>query len=309
MTFKLIVLGCNSAKPILTRHPSAYVLNINDNLFLIDCGEGTQIQFLKYKIKISKINHIFISHLHGDHYLGLMGIIDSFALNNRTKPLYIYGVPKLAEIIKVHFEATGSSFNGIDAPFPIIFRALHENIPEVILNNDEIIVKTIVLEHRVPCLGFLFTEKPKLRKILPDKILQYNVPKTFIKQIKEGADFITANGQIVLNNELTTNPPNSNTFAYCSDTLYSEKVIEQIKDVDLLFHEATYLKDLTEKAYNWGHSTAEQAATVAKKANAKKLILGHFSSKYANTQLFLDEAKTIFEHTYLAQEGESYSLY
>ncbi len=305
-TFSVTILGSNSAMPVYDRHPSAQVLNINEQLYLIDCGEGTQIQLQKYNIRPSKINHIFISHLHGDHYLGLVPLLDTFALLGRTAPIHLYGPPLLIKVIDLHRTINGWTID--DAPYKIHFHPLDPLNSELILDSKKLIVKSIPMNHRVPCTGFLFEEKPKERKMLAEKITTFNIPYTAIPNIKKGADYTTTEGKVIPNEELTVPPPPTRSYAYCSDTAYNESILPIIKGVDLLYHEATYLEDRAELAAPRGHSTAKEAALIAQKAGVKKLLLGHFSSRYHELHPFVEEAKTVFEHSKLATEGHVFEV-
>lgn len=297
MTFTLTILGSSSALPTSDRYTSAHVLNVHEHLFLIDCGEGTQVRLRQFKLKFSKINHIFISHLHGDHFFGLSGLISSFNILGRKNPLHIYSFPELEEIIHQSLNSGGQELG-----FQIIFHTLQCNSLKTIYSDKHIEVCSFPLIHRIPTCGFLFKEKPKQRKILKSAIEEYHIPLEKIKEIKEGKGFETTNGT-VKNDMLTCplTPPSS--YAYCSDTLYNPEIVPFIKDVTLLYHEATFLEDYTERAKVTFHSTAIQAAKIAEAAHAGKLILGHFSVRYKDMEDFLKEAKTIFKNTELAFDG------
>lgn len=303
MTFELTVLGNNSAQPAYGRHPSAHLLNINETYYLIDCGEGTQMQLYRYGLKISKIKHIFISHLHGDHFLGLLPLLDSYNLSGRVQPLHLYGPPLLQQIIDLHLSITNWHYN-----YELVFHPITADQSVVLLDNKEVSIKTIILDHRLPCTGFLFAEKMRERKMRKDKIEQYQIPYTRIPAIKQGADFITVDQQVILHDELTISAAAPRSYAYCSDTAYTETILPIIQDVDLLYHEATYLSNLAAQAIARGHATAWQAATIAQKAKAKYLLLGHFSSRYVNLTPFTTEARTVFAESYLAEEGKQYRL-
>lgn len=303
MGFKLTILGSNSARPILARRPSAQVLQINEELFLIDCGEGTQLQMLKYGIKMSKINHIFISHLHGDHYLGLLGLLDTLALLERKSPIYIYGPPMLEQTIALHHQ-----ISGFPSPYPIIFQGLTANHSRVIYETTALSISTVALLHRIPCTGFVFREKPLSRRILKSKLIEYDIPFADIPNIKQGNDYTLPNGRILPNNELTDANRAPYSYAYCSDTAYFTDILPAIEKVSVLYHEATYLEDKAHKAAPRGHSTAKEAASIALQANAKRLILGHYSSSYQDISPFLTESRSIFEQSYLAIEGKVYDF-
>ncbi|MBL4654610.1 MAG: ribonuclease Z [Bacteroidia bacterium] len=300
--FELTILGTSSAAPTRNRQPTAQVLNVNDRLYLIDCGEATQIQLKRYKIKFSKIDHIFISHLHGDHYLGLLGLISSMHLEGRTSDLHIYGPKGLDEIINIQLKYSQSQLK-----YAIHFNEVDTEINKVLLSNNQITVSSIPLKHRIPCAGYLFQESQKQRKIRKDKLEEYQIPINQINDIKDGADYITESGEIIPNDELTLPPAPSRSLAYCSDTAYHEDIIPIIQGVDLLYHEATFMEDLSDRAHETNHSTTIEAGRIAHKAKVKKLIIGHFSARYADLEPLLEETKTVFENSYLAIEGETYS--
>ncbi len=306
MAVKLTVLGVNSASPAYGRHPSAQVLQVNEQLFLIDCGEGTQMRLNTFRIKSSKIRYIFITHMHGDHYLGLPALIDSFNLSGRTKALDIYGPPDLLKVLELHWSITGKT--QAQLPFPLSFHPVLADESSLLLETEAIEVSSVVLEHGIACTGFVFRQKPNDRKMIGEKIETYNIPYTAIPSIKKGADFVQEDGTIIPNKELTLDPLPPASYAYCSDTAYSESIVPHIKGVDVLYHEATYLKDKSLVALERGHSTAEQAAMIAQLAEVKYLLLGHFSSRYYELSPFLREARAIFPNTHLAEEGSTYEL-
>jgi ribonuclease Z len=293
------ILGSNSAVPAHNRHPTAQVLQTLDHTFLIDCGEGTQMQMNMFKIRRSKINQIFISHLHGDHYFGLIGLLTSFGLNHRTADLHIYSPTPLKEIINLQLDACKANLS-----YSLVFHNLENE--EIIFEDKKIVVESFKVNHRIECWGFLFREKKNLRKIDPKKIKKYNIPTSFYESLHEGKDYVTNDNKLIKNELLTTpvKPPKS--YAYCADTSYFEQIVEKIKGVDLLYHESTYLHALEEKAVSRFHSTAKQAAMIAKKAGAKKLIIGHFSSMYETLDEFKTEACDVFENTDIAEEGVCY---
>jgi ribonuclease Z len=301
--FELTILGCGSATPTSHRNPTAQLLNIAERFFLIDCGEATQIQLRRFKLKFQRINHIFISHLHGDHYLGLVGLISSMHLLGRTFDLHIYCPPELKEIIDVQLKHSQTYLK-----YNIIYHFHTYQNNELIFEDDKVEVRTIILNHRIPCCGFVFIEKPLSAHILKDKIEQYEIPVDQIFEIKGGADFITSSGEAIPNNELVTNKKKPRKYAYCSDTCYDERLIEFIKGADLLYHEATFMHDMLLRAKETYHSTALQAATIAQKAEVKTLMIGHYSARYKDLEPLLAEAKTVFENTVLAVEGESFRL-
>lgn len=303
MSFELTILGSSSATPLINRHPSAQVLNYRERFFLIDCGEGTQMQMLHYKIRMSKIHHILISHLHGDHYLGLMGLLFTMHLNGRTDELHLYGQPELMDIIELQLKLSNTILR-----FPLIFHPVQNYSPRLIYDDDEFQVSTIVLNHRIPCTGFLFREKHKLRKLNMDEVSKYEIPISKYNRIKAGEDFADQNGNIIKNETLTLPPPAVKSYAYCSDTLFEEDIIPYIKGADVLYHEATFGEDMSDRAKVTFHSTAMQAATIAKLADVKKLVIGHFSARYKDLQPLLDEAQKVFANTELAVEGSTLNI-
>ena len=303
MNFEVTILGSSSATPIFQRHPTAQVLNIRERFFLVDCGEGTQAQFLKYKVRLSKITHIFISHLHGDHYLGLVGLLSTMHLQGRTNEIHVYGQAELMDVIELQLRLSMTRLR-----YQIIFHPIKHFAPAIILEDEDMIVKTIILNHRIPCTGFLFKEKPKPRKLLVNKLLQYNIPFSFYGKLKDGFDYRDVDGNVIANDELTISSRAPRSYAFCSDTVYDESIINEIRGVDLLYHEATFLHDMVERAQTTFHTTSLQAATIAKKAEVKKLIIGHFSARYKELQPLLDEARTVFPNTELAIEGNRFEV-
>ena len=298
MSFELTILGCNSAVPTLERHPTAQLLNANERFFLIDCGEGTQVRFKEYKLNFQRINHIFISHLHGDHYFGLIGLISSMHLLGRNKDLHIYAHQELKAIIDLQLLASNTELN-----YPLFFHPIAETDEQVLYEDEKISISNVILNHTIKCSGFIFKEKKSKRKIINEKIEQYNIPFDKYNGIKEGADWIADSGEIIKNNEMTVENSLAHSYAFCTDTIYSEALIEKIKEVDLLYHEATFKKDLADRAKATGHSTAYEAATIAKKSAVKNLLIGHFSQRYKNLDELLIEAKATFKNTYLAKSG------
>lgn len=298
--FELTILGCSSATPTSTRNPTAQLLNIAERFFLIDCGEATQIQLRKFKLKFQRINHIFISHLHGDHYLGLIGLLSSMHLLGRTVDLHLYCPPELEEIIEVQFKHSQTYLR-----FKIVYHHHKFIANDLIFEDNKVEVRTILLNHRIPCCGFLFTEKPLLANISKETIQKYDIPVEQILAIKGGADFITTGGELIPNSKLVSNKFKPRSYAYCSDTCYDERIIEFIKGVDLLYHEATFLNEMLPRAKETYHSTALQAATIAQKAEVHQLMIGHYSARYRELQPLLDEAQTVFSNTILSIEGKS----
>ena len=299
--FGVTILGNNSAIPSNDRHPTSQVVTIEDQLLLLDCGEGTQMQFNRYKIRRSKITYIFISHLHGDHYFGLIGVITSMALLNRLDDLHIYGPEKLKNIIEIQLDAAG-----IILPYKLFIHALGET--KIIVNEKKFTVSCFPADHRIDCWGFVIREKKNPRKIDIEKISQSEIPKAYYDELKKGEDYERKDGSVILNSEVTipNTPPRS--YAFCADTRYNEGIIEYIRNVSMLYHETTYLKDQVERAHERFHSTTEQAATIAMKAEVGELIIGHFSSRYDNLTSFLNEAKVIFPKTSLAKEGSTFKI-
>ncbi len=303
MIFEITILGSSSATPIYQRHPTAQVLNIHERFFLVDCGEGTLIQMNRFRIKFHRINHIFISHLHGDHYLGLMGLLSTMHLQGRTIPLHVFGPPELQEIIDIQLRYSQTTLR-----FELILHPVSATVSKVIYEDDDIEVRTLILNHRIPCTGFIFSEKQKKRKLIKEKIQELNVPVTAYNALKNGDDYIDEKGKVFPNAELTSDPRHPRTYAFCSDTLYNEKIIPQITGIDLLYHEATFMNDKAERAIETFHTTASQAGAIATKANVKRLIIGHFSARYKNLYPLLEEAKEIFENTTLALEGDRFTI-
>lgn len=303
MQFDVTILGCNGAIPAYNRHPSSQILNYNGSLFLIDCGEGTQFQLNKFGVRRGRLDNIFISHLHGDHFFGLVGLLTSFNLNWREHTLNIYGPPGLEEIINVHFKYSQTQLR-----FTINFHVITADVPKVVYDDGILTVETIILKHRLPTTGFLFKEKTHLRKILPEKIVQYNIPHQAITGIKKGDDFTDATGKVITNAELTIDPPAPRSYAYCSDTAFKKDIAEQLKNVNLVYHEATFINEHGDRAEETFHSTAGQAATIAKMANAGKLVIGHFSARYEDLSHLLGQAREVFVETQLAEEGKTFAI-
>jgi ribonuclease Z len=299
--FGITILGNNSALPAFDRHPTAQVVTLNEQIILIDCGEGTQMQIARYKIRRSRINYIFISHLHGDHYFGLIGLLTSMGLLGREQDLHLFGPKGLDEIIALQLKVANTVL-----PFRLHFTSLEKE--KILVDNNKFTVECFATQHRVECYGFIIREKKVPRKIDRDKAVQYEIPTAYYESLKLGKDYQTKDGRII-NNELVTiaNTP-ARSYAYCADTIYDETLAEKTKNVDVIYHETTYLKDLHERAALRFHSTTVQAATIATKANAKRLLIGHFSSKYEQLHQFLDEAKEVFPNTDLAIEGVSFRI-
>ncbi len=302
MPFEIKILGSSSATPVFNRHHSSQLITINNQLFLIDCGEGTQLQLIKYKIRFTKINYIFISHLHGDHYLGLVGLLSTMHLNGRTKDLYLFGPPGLDEIITIQLKHSETFLN-----YKIIFTELDTTAQKVILDLDNLTIETIPLIHRINCCGFLFKEKPKKRKIDKTKLPDHVTPLQIIA-LKEGEDVVDKEGNLLKSKQYTFPARKSRSYAYCSDTAYNPGMFEQIEGVDMLYHEATFLHDMESRAKETFHSTALQAAWTAKETKVKTLLLGHFSARYKDIEPHLAEAKTLFQNSFLAEEGVVFTI-
>jgi ribonuclease Z len=300
---KLNILGCHSATPLENAHTTSQVLEVKDHLFLIDCGEGTQIQFRQRKIKFSRIKHIFISHLHGDHFYGLVGLISTFRLLGRTADLHIYGPKGIKEIITLQLKLANSWTN-----YNLFFHELENNDSELIFEDDSLTVHTIPLDHRVYTNGFLFQEKPGLRLLDKEKIKNYNIPHYEFKNLKLGKNLTLEDGTTLKNELVTHDPHPSKRYAFCSDTAYNESIVSLIKQVDLLYHEATFLDAHQSLAKKTKHSTAVQAANIAQLAQVKRLVLGHFSSRYRDKNDFLVEASPIFEAVSLASDGKIFDI-
>ena len=301
--FNVLILGNASAAPTLTRNHTSQLVNINEQYFLIDCGEGTQLRLREHKIKLQRINHIFISHLHGDHYLGLIGLLQTMHLLGRVSELSIYCSQNIKEIIDIHLKYSKGHLS-----YPINYIKVASDISQIAFENDKVVVSTIPLKHKVPCTGFLFKEKPKPRRINPNAIQQYNVPKYAINKVKLGEDFVQEEGKMIKNEQLTLDSLPSFSYAFCSDTAYHEKIIPLISGVDLLYHESTFLEEHADRAKKTLHSTAKQAALIAKKSEAKQLIIGHFSNRYPDLNLLLKEAKLVFKNTRIADQGEFFDV-
>ncbi len=303
MTFQLTILGSSSAIPTSEKYPTAQVLKVHERFFLIDCGEGTQIRLRKFRINFSRIRHIFISHLHGDHFFGLPGFILTRNLLGIKSDIHIFAHQNLEEMLDPLLKHLKGELS-----FRINFYPLNFRDPEKIISDKDLDVVSFPLRHSVPCCGFLFREKEFLPSFKKEKIKEYNIPLRLIQSIKEGADFLTSEGILIPHSEMTMPPPAPRSYAFCTDTAIHEPITEIIKDVDLLYHEATFLDDMEKWASQTLHSTARQAASLALKANAKKLILGHFSTRYKDLSLFLREAVSVFPDTELAADGACFGI-
>ena len=295
---KLTILGCHSATPHANKAPTAQLLSSKKHNFLIDCGEGTQVLLRKAKVKFSHIKHIFISHLHGDHFFGLPGLISTFRLLGREAPLHIYGPVGIREAVTLLLKLSDSWTN-----YPLHFHELSEKEPVCLFSDGEMEVHTIPLKHRVYTNGFLFRETPKERKINPEAVKKLRIDQSQMRNLKQGKDVVNTDGESISNTQLTHDPKPSKAYAFCSDTAYHPEMTRQIQGVDVLYHEATFLDDNLELAKKTDHSTAKQAAQIAKDANVNCLILGHYSSRYKNLELFQIEAAEIFPNVELAYDG------
>ena len=300
---QLTILGCYAATPRTITNPTSQLLEIKNRMFLIDCGEGTQVQLRKNKIKFSKINQIFISHLHGDHFFGLIGLISTFSLLGRTTDLHIYGPKGIKEIILLQLRLSNSWTN-----YGLYFHELESDESTVIFEDDKVLVKTIPLQHRVYTNGFLFQEKAGARKLNMDAVQNYEIESCYYQKIKNGKDIALEDGRIIPNSELTFDPIQPKSYAFCSDTVYYEAVIPIIENVDILYHESTFLESEEVLAQKTLHSTAKEAARIALKANVKQLILGHYSTRYESITLFKEEAETVFPEVLLAEDGKTFEL-
>lgn len=296
--FEVNILGCGSALPTTRHNATSQVVNIREKLFMIDCGEGTQVQLRKSRLKFSRLNHIFISHLHGDHCFGLMGLISTFGMLERTADLHIYSHPDLKVLLNPHLD-----FFCKGMPYKVIFHDINPAERSIIYEDRSLTVETVPLRHRLPTCGFLFREKPTPNHIIREMTDFYKVPLYMMNRIKNGEDFVTDDGSVIPNSRLTTpsDPPRS--YAYCSDTSYIPYITEQIQNVDVLFHEATFTDSEKARAKATQHSTARQAADIALKANAGQLIIGHFSARYEAEECLLNEAREVFPNTILANEN------
>ncbi|OIQ15626.1 ribonuclease Z [Lacinutrix sp. MedPE-SW] len=300
---KLNILGCYSATPRTFTNPTSQVLEINNHLFLIDCGEGTQVQLRKHKIKFNRIKHIFISHLHGDHFFGLVGLISTFRLLTREADLHIYAPKGLKEVIILQMKLAKSWTN-----YNLIFHELTSTESQVIFEDDKVEVSTIPLDHRVYTNGFLFKEKPGDRKLDMNAVLNEDIEIAYYRKLKQGFDVENKNGDLVKNETVTFPPEKPKSYAFCSDTAYNEAIVPLIKNADVIYHESTFLEQHAHLAPKTKHSTAKEAAKIAKLANVGKLILGHYSTRYDDINMFKTEANEFFENVELADDGKVFEL-
>lgn len=299
MTFAVTILGSGGALPLIKRNPSSQVLNIHEKLFLLDCAEGTQVQLRRNRIKFQRINHIYITHLHGDHYFGIMGLITTYHLLGRTNELHVFSPGPLEEIIQLHLSASNTELR-----YPLIFHAIDPEISEIIYEDEIVSVTTVPLAHNFPTCGFLFREKPARRNLRKEFLAGREISNGDLQKIKGGADYKDASGEVHKNKDITLDPPKPRSYAYLTDTAYHEPVIPIIKGISLLYHEATFMEDKAKDAEEKFHSTALQAAKIAKKAKVKKLILGHYSARYRNLGSIHEEAKSLFPSTIMADDGK-----
>jgi len=303
MKFEVLILGSNSALPAHGRHPSSQVINYNDHLYLVDCGEGTQMRMSYFQVKRSRIQQIFISHLHGDHIFGLPGLLTSYILNGRTQALSVYGPEGLRRFIEVTL-----NLSAIQMPFELFIFEIDASQVQMIFSDDNLSVTTIPLNHRIPTCGYLFQEVRKVYHILPEAAEKFGVDYTFYETLKRGENVQLKNG-VYINHKLLTRPPRPcRSFAYCSDTAYDPSIVVHLKNIDLLYHEATFSKEMGEQASKRYHSTTHEAAMIARSAEVKKLTIGHFSSRYVDVGFLEKEAREIFSESYLALEGQTFEI-
>lgn len=300
---KLTILGCHSATPRTNTNPTAQILEIKNNMFLIDCGEGTQVELRRNKIKFSRIKHIFISHLHGDHYFGLVGLVNTFSLLTRETELHIYAPKGLKEVITLQMKLSASW-----TKYPLIFHELSSNESELIYEDDKVEVYTIPLKHRIYTNGFLFKEKENERKLDINLVNEANINRAYFRKLKQGFDVENEDGVLINNEKVTKDPLPAKSYAFCSDTVYNEAMIPIIRDCTVLYHESTFLDKNESLCIPTKHSTAKHAAKIAQKANVHTLILGHYSTRYNGYDEFKSEAQTIFENVHLAKDGKTFNF-
>lgn len=299
--FSVTILGNNSAIPAYDRHPTAQTVQNDEHIFLVDCGEGTQMQMARYKIRQSRINHILISHLHGDHYFGLIGLLTSMGLLGRKNDLHLYGPSLLHSIIELQLNAADAVL-----PYNLNFHPLDDDC--ILFEDKKIIIESFRVYHRISCWGFIFREKRFLRKINPEKVKEYKVPTSYFEHLHRGMDYVQIDNTRVKNEILTLESHAPKCYAFCGDTMYNEEIASKVISADLLYHEATYLHAMQLKASNRFHSTSKEAALIAKKAGVTKLLLGHFSSQYEMLEPFLIEAREVFPNTDIAHEGTTFLI-
>ena len=302
MSFKLTILGSNSAVPLIDRNPTSQLLNVNERFFLIDCGENTQVQLRKYGLSFQRIHHIFISHLHGDHYFGLIGLITSMHLLGRKKELHIYAHEQLKEIINIQLLASNT-----DLSFPLFFHNLSANSEAILYEDDLITISNFLLDHTLNCSGFIFKEKKYKRRLDRKKIKHFNIHYNFFTSLMKGRDYIK-DDVMIKNSELTRDPEFFHSYAFCSDTSFSKEIISRVKNIDVLYHETTFAKDVLERARETGHSTTHQAGQIAKRAKVKLLITGHYSQRYTDLSILLEETKEVFQNSMLSYSGMTFDF-
>lgn len=301
--FKIHILGCGSALPTKRHNPSSQVIDVRGKLFMVDCGEGTQAQIRRSRLSFTKLYAVFISHLHGDHVLGLIGMISTFGLQGRTAPLHVYAPAEYSQLLQMELDMFCSTLD-----YEIIFHPVDTTKQQIIYEDRSLTVETIPLHHRMPCSGFIFREKPGQRHIKPDMLNFYNIPQSQINNLRAGMDWESPSGEIIPNNILTTPPDPVRAYAYCSDTRYMPSLKDLLHDVTTLYHEATYCEDMKDKAVKYLHSTAREAAMTARDANVNQLIIGHFSQRYLDETPLRKEAQDIFPNTVLANENHTYDV-
>lgn len=304
MSIKVTILGSNSAAPAHRRHHTAQYITIEGQCYLVDCGEGTQLQLKRYQLKAQRIKNIFISHLHGDHYLGLMGLLSTMHLMGRKTPLNLYGPKGLSDIITLQLKYSDTVFN-----YEVNYKVIDTEKHQLIHEDNQVEVYSIPLDHRIACSGFLFKEKTKKHRIVKEAIPE-NLEVSKIQTLKNGEDVLNEDGAVEMDHRHYTKPPRrSFSYAFCSDTKYNESIIPIIKGVDMLYHESTFLDEHMDRASNTYHSTAKEAATIAKKAEVGKLLLGHFSVRYKSLEPIEAEARTVFPESFIAEEGKDFLLH
>jgi ribonuclease Z len=303
MTFSVTILGSNSAIPAPERHPTSQVVNINDHLFLVDCAEGTQLQMRRFKVHALRISHVFISHLHGDHFFGLIGLISTYNLLERHTPLHIHAPHPLEEVLRLQLSVAGTQL-----VYPLHFHPVDPSVPGIIFENEVVRVESFPVVHRIPTCGFLFRERARPRNIRKDFLDTESPSYDDIRQIKAGGDYTNPNGKHYRNEDITYSRHKPGAYAYCTDTAYHEPLTGYVSGVDLLYHEATFMEKDSGMAEMKYHATAMQAATIAMKAGVKRLILGHYSNRYDDLQPLLDEARRVFPESYLALDGDVFEI-
>lgn len=296
------ILGNNSAVPAFNRHPTSQVVSHDGTNYLVDCGEGTQIQMIRYKVRRGKISHIFISHLHGDHYFGLIGLLNTFSLLGHKQELHVFAPSPLQEIVEMQLRVADNALS-----YQLHFHTLSS--PGVLVDDEKITISCFRTDHRIECYGFVFEEKKGKRKLLIEKVRKHEIPVSFYSSLQSGLDYITPRGKVISNDSVTAAPEAGKKYAFCADTRYDESIIPYIENADMIYHETTYLDTMRQKATERFHSTTKQAAEIARKARVKKLLIGHFSSKYSTLDAFLQEAKEVFPDTELAMEGNTYEMF